>query len=248
MRPNVDLVYFNAGGGHRAAAHALRDMLALQQRPWNVRLVNLTEVLDRQGQFRRLTGLDISQVSVPPVLREQMPASVDEAVGLARENNPRVKEAQADVDAAHGLVESAKGDLYPRIGVDAYGRIGDDLDDYRGTLRDVQARVFLRWNIFDGGINKARKIVEFAAAHGVACSIGSNLELDIATAAMGHLIVACENVQIERYPGDVLGPLYHEFSVVKHPLLIEGPITTITKKPGLGVEVDWDLVRANPVP
>jgi len=58
MRPNVDLVYFNAGGGHRAAAHALRDMLALQQRPWNVRLVNLTEVLDRQGQFRRLTGLD----------------------------------------------------------------------------------------------------------------------------------------------------------------------------------------------
>jgi hypothetical protein len=58
MPPNVDLVYFNAGGGHRAAAHALRDVLALQQRPWNVRLVNLSEVLDRQGQFRRLTGLD----------------------------------------------------------------------------------------------------------------------------------------------------------------------------------------------
>jgi adhesin transport system outer membrane protein len=85
-----------------------------------------------------------------------MPASVDEAVGLARENSPRVKEAQADVDAAHGMVESVKGDLFPRIGVDAYGRIGDDLDDYRGTLRDVQARVFLRWNIFDGGINKAK--------------------------------------------------------------------------------------------
>jgi hypothetical protein len=58
MMPSVDLVYFNAGGGHRAAAHALRDLLQLQQRPWNVRLVNLTEVIDRGGAFRRLTGID----------------------------------------------------------------------------------------------------------------------------------------------------------------------------------------------
>ena len=58
MMPTVDLVYFNAGGGHRAAAHALRDLLQMQQRPWNVRLVNLTEVIDRGGAFRRLTGVD----------------------------------------------------------------------------------------------------------------------------------------------------------------------------------------------
>jgi adhesin transport system outer membrane protein len=116
----------------------------------------LQDLTQAQTSLRRLTGLDVSQVQVPPALAEQVPASIDEAVGLARENNPRVKEAQADVDAAHGMVESAKGDLYPRIGVDAAGRIGDDLDDYRGTMRDVQARVFLRWNIFDGGINKAK--------------------------------------------------------------------------------------------
>jgi hypothetical protein len=58
MMPSVDLVFFNAGGGHRAAAHALRDLLQLQQRPWNVRLVNLTEVIDRGGAFRRVTGID----------------------------------------------------------------------------------------------------------------------------------------------------------------------------------------------
>jgi 1,2-diacylglycerol 3-beta-galactosyltransferase len=56
--PVVDLVYFNAGGGHRAAAQALQQSIALQQRPWTVRLVNLTEVLDRQGLFRRLTGIE----------------------------------------------------------------------------------------------------------------------------------------------------------------------------------------------
>lgn len=54
----VDLVYFNAGGGHRAAALALQEAIALQARPWQVRLVNLTEVLDPTGRFRRATGLD----------------------------------------------------------------------------------------------------------------------------------------------------------------------------------------------
>jgi UDP-N-acetylglucosamine:LPS N-acetylglucosamine transferase len=54
----VDLVYFNAGGGHRAAALALQESIAEQKRPWNVRLVNLTEVLDPAGRFRRATGMD----------------------------------------------------------------------------------------------------------------------------------------------------------------------------------------------
>ena len=94
-----------------------------------------------------------------------------------------------------------------------------------------------------GGIRKAKEIVDFAAAHGVACSIGSNLELDVATAAMAHLVVACENMQVEKYPGDMLGADYHELRVAKQPLEITGPITTLTARPGLGVEVDWDLVK-----
>ena len=34
----------------------------------------------------------------------------------------------ADVDAANALASSAKGDLFPKIGVEARGRIGDDID------------------------------------------------------------------------------------------------------------------------
>jgi UDP-N-acetylglucosamine:LPS N-acetylglucosamine transferase len=53
----IDLVYFNAGGGHRTAAVALQAALASQRPQWRVRLVHLFEVLDPQGQFRRLTGM-----------------------------------------------------------------------------------------------------------------------------------------------------------------------------------------------
>jgi L-alanine-DL-glutamate epimerase-like enolase superfamily enzyme len=95
----------------------------------------------------------------------------------------------------------------------------------------------------NGGIGKARAIAEFAAQHNIPCSIGSNLEWDVGAAAMLHLIVSTPNMQIERYPGDCLGPYYHELSIAKNPLKIEGPFTTLHDGPGLGIEVDWDLVE-----
>jgi len=94
----------------------------------------------------------------------------------------------------------------------------------------------------NGGIGRSKQIVEFAARHGMACSIGSNLEWDVGTAAMGHLVVACPNLQVERFPGDMLGPEYHEVRIVTNPLAIIGPKVTLSNRPGLGVEVDWKLV------
>jgi 1,2-diacylglycerol 3-beta-galactosyltransferase len=53
----IDLVYINAGGGHRSAAVALEMAVREQCRDWQVRLVNLFEVLDPQDVFRRTTGV-----------------------------------------------------------------------------------------------------------------------------------------------------------------------------------------------
>ena len=60
---------------------------------------------------------------------------------------------------------------------------------------------------------------------------------------MAHLIVATPNLQIERYPGDVLGPDYHQASIARNPISIHGPLTTIGQGPGLGVEVDRDVIE-----
>ncbi len=93
-----------------------------------------------------------------------------------------------------------------------------------------------------GGIAKARRIAALAEEHGIPCTIGSNLEWDIGAAAMLHFIVATPNMQVERYPGDCLGPFYHEFSIARNPLRVEGPFTTLGNGPGLGIDVDWDVV------
>jgi len=54
--PTVDLIYFNAGGGHRASALALEAAINRQIPAWQVRLINLFEVLDPQDKFRSVTG------------------------------------------------------------------------------------------------------------------------------------------------------------------------------------------------
>ncbi len=56
--PTVELVYFNAGGGHRAAARALEAILARCQPGWTLRSTNLFAVLDPQAQFRRFAGIE----------------------------------------------------------------------------------------------------------------------------------------------------------------------------------------------
>lgn len=58
----LDFVFFDAGGGHRAAATALKSVIEEQQRPWEVRLVNLQEILDPLDIFRKYTGIRLEDV------------------------------------------------------------------------------------------------------------------------------------------------------------------------------------------
>ena len=54
MNKTIDFIYFNAGGGHRATALALQQAIEFERRPWNVRLVNLFEVLDPKANFNKV--------------------------------------------------------------------------------------------------------------------------------------------------------------------------------------------------
>jgi glycosyl transferase family 28 len=53
----LTIVFFDAGGGHRNAAEALKLTLESQRHPWNVTLLNLQELLDSIDVIRRATGI-----------------------------------------------------------------------------------------------------------------------------------------------------------------------------------------------
>jgi UDP-N-acetylglucosamine:LPS N-acetylglucosamine transferase len=60
--PTLDFVYFDAGGGHRNAATALQAVIAAGNYGWNVRLVNLQELLDRIDVFRKITRIRLEDI------------------------------------------------------------------------------------------------------------------------------------------------------------------------------------------
>ena len=60
--PRIVLVYFDAGGGHRAAASALAEAIREERLPWQVDLLNLQELLDSLDIVRRFTGIRIQDV------------------------------------------------------------------------------------------------------------------------------------------------------------------------------------------
>ena len=62
LAKRLDFMFFEAGGGHRAAASALKSVIEQQQRPWQIRLVNLQEIFDPLDVFRKYTGIRMQDV------------------------------------------------------------------------------------------------------------------------------------------------------------------------------------------
>lgn len=89
-----------------------------------------------------------------------------------------------------------------------------------------------------GGIGPARKIAAVAEAAGLTCTVGSNLELGIASAAMAHLATATPGIGAEEFPCDILGPLAYEHDLLAEPLDFRDGSMQAPDKPGLGVELD----------
>lgn len=61
-KPLVELMYFNAGGGHRASALALESAIERAGLPWEVRRTHLFEIFDPNARFRQWTGIEPEDV------------------------------------------------------------------------------------------------------------------------------------------------------------------------------------------
>ncbi|HEX7760996.1 MAG TPA: TolC family protein [Caulobacteraceae bacterium] len=113
------------------------------------------DLLDAAISFTSRTGMAMDSAALPPPIVSKLPPSQSDAVGLARTNNPRVRIAQADLDAALALVRQAKSALGPKISLEGNARDGNDVDGFEHRTTEVQAKIVMRWNIFSGGINQA---------------------------------------------------------------------------------------------
>jgi adhesin transport system outer membrane protein len=124
------------------------------------RVTEAREDLETAGiQFRTLAGVPIDSVTMPPDVAQCLPATLEEAEAMARQNNPRVQESIADLSTARELIKAAKSEMGPRFNLEGNARVGDDVDGgpldpgSSGHTTDYGARVVMRWLVFNGGTN-----------------------------------------------------------------------------------------------
>jgi adhesin transport system outer membrane protein len=120
------------------------------------RVTEAREDLENAGiTFRTLTGLPVDSVSMPPDLSQCVPATLEEAEALARQNNPRVQEAIADLATSREEIRAARAEIGPRVNLEGRARAGHDIDGFSGRTTDLQGNVVLRWLLYNGGTEEA---------------------------------------------------------------------------------------------
>lgn len=93
----------------------------------------------------------------------------------------------------------------------------------------------------NGGILRSIQIAQIAAAAGLECIIGSNLEMDLGTAAMLHLAAAIPALAAS-VDHDIIGPLYYDRHYTQNPIGFQDGCALVPGGLGLGIEPDLSTV------
>ena len=115
------------------------------------------EALDAaKVSYQTLVGLPFDKGATPSRVGHALPATLDDALGVARSNNPKLRIASADIDAASSLVDQSKSGLGPKLSFEGGSSVGNDIGGTEGVTADLNGKLVLKMNLWDGGIQKAQ--------------------------------------------------------------------------------------------
>lgn len=106
--------------------------------------------------YFRITGEMPAELNKPDSLESKLPADFEQVMQLALLNNPLVKAAQAELDAAGSEKKQASSTYYPRLDLVFEQSRGENLDGVKGVENDYSLMLKMRYNIFNGGYDSAR--------------------------------------------------------------------------------------------
>jgi len=145
----------DAGVGRRADLEQISGRLALANSNLIAAQSNYDDGLT---VYIRVIGEAPLGVPVKPEkVQDNIPTSRDEAIEQAIEKHPTLKSAVADVEATMAQHRASRNTFYPRFDLELSQSWNRDLDGQIGTNNDSQAMVRMRYNLFNGGGDAARK-------------------------------------------------------------------------------------------
>lgn len=126
--------------------------LALAQNNLYTEEVNLA---DAEANFYSATGKMPDQLEMPTTIKAEVPPDLLSARQGMLSDNPLLKSAQADVNAAESQYEAAKAPFYPRFDAELAKAANNNVDGDEGHYNSWEAQVVMRYNLFNGMRDKA---------------------------------------------------------------------------------------------
>ncbi|WP_166359806.1 TolC family outer membrane protein [Pseudomonas akapageensis] len=115
------------------------------------------DLQDAEANFFSVTGRSADELETPASIRGEVPVDLSAARQSMLANNPYLKSAQADVQAAEKQYEVAKSPFYPRFDAELATGANNNLQGQTGhDNTDWRAGVVMTYNLFKGGSDKAR--------------------------------------------------------------------------------------------
>ena len=111
---------------------------------------------DAISAFINVTGSEPADLTDPISRDYLIPESLDEATRIALDNHPRLKSADAEIDAAREQYNAARSVFYPRVHVEIQGRHNENQDGVPGQNDQAAVMVRGRYNL-TGGKDMARR-------------------------------------------------------------------------------------------
>lgn len=237
------------GGPQRAEAISLKFSIGAFPASEAARVARHAADLGLRG-VKVKVGLDVRSdiervQAVRGELGEAFPIAVDANAGWTEGEATRALPVLEELNINAFEQPLRRGDFDGCARLRARTRIPIMLDESVFTARDALEAI--RANSCDlisiypgknGGILRSLAIAELADAAGLKCIIGSNLEMDLGSAAMLHLAVAmpalCTTVA-----HDIIGPLYYTERLTGNPIHFEDGCACVPSGPGLGVSPHW---------
>ncbi len=107
--------------------------------------------------YYKIVGVMPNNLQLPDSPKpSDLPLGQQDAIHQALDNHPTLKAARADIEEAQAQHKAARAPYYPRLDAVLDGNTGSDIEDYDGHYHDYRAMLKLKYNLFNGGSDKAR--------------------------------------------------------------------------------------------
>ena len=112
---------------------------------------------DTEANYIRVIGSPPSGLVRPVFSDSALPMTRDGAVAMALRNNPAIAVAQADIDTAKAELKATDAPFMPRLDLELGTQQNNNIDGVVGREQDFTALVVLRYNLYAGGADTARR-------------------------------------------------------------------------------------------